>query len=529
MAVTKVSFTRRPGRAVLQRAAVAVALTAATLALPTTAHAEAPGSTVRFARHIPSAPCLPGGVTSADEKIADRLRPAMTGRRLGRAVAGRHISCARAIVGHVRSLGLGERAAVIAVTTAIAESTLNNYTVAVDHDSLGLFQQRPSTGWGRPAQLVDPRYATSAFLKAMIRKHPAGDWTSGDIGRISQRVQGSAYPGAYAPEASDAHLLVMTLWPRTGAEAPKKPQIKAAPPAAKKPTGPFHRVLSQGPSAFASSGAQDEVVTADWDGDRRADLVKVGRAGTVTGRTELQIMSGAGHFQHRLLHTGTLLGPTDARHAFSLADWNSDGRLDLVVVLKSGTTSGRTELRILDGASAFRRFLVETVTVLDPTDERHVFSLADWNGDQRLDLIVVQKSGTASGKTEVQVFDGASSFQAQLAQTYTALDTTDDRHEVAIADWNADQRLDLIVVQKSGTTTGKTEVQVVDGASHFQRFALRTSTAEGPLDDRHEVAVADWNGDGQLELLTVQKSGTASGRTEVRILGKLTGVGLPPV
>jgi hypothetical protein len=513
---------RRRGRAILQCAAAAVAITAGIPILPTTAHAGGTVTTFSSAMHTASAPCRPGGVTAADSKIANRVRAAMTGVRLGQAVSGRHISCARAIVGHVKASGLGERAAVIAVTTAITESTLNNYTVATDHDSLGLFQQRPSMGWGSPAQLVDPRYATYAFLRAMQRKHPAGDWMSGDIGRIAQRIQASAYPGAYAPEVHDAHLIVMALWPQTGdtagvqPKAVKKPKAK---PAVKKPTGPFQRMLREGTTGFGPADAQNEMFTADWNGDRYADLVTLQRTGTATGKTEVRIMSGAS-FQHLLLNTATVLGPTDARHEFSLADWNSDGRPDLVVMLKSGTASGRTELRILDGASSFQRFLLETVTVLDPTDERHVFSLADWNGDQRLDLVMVQKAGTPSSKTEVRILDGASNFQAQLAQTPTALDTTDDRHEIAIADWNGDRRPDLVVVQKSGTATGKAEVQVLDGASIFQRIAFRTSTAQGPMDDRYDSAVIDWNSDGSLELLTLQKTGTASGRPEARILGK---------
>ena len=518
MACNEVDVMRRRRR-VVQCAAIAVAITAGTLTLPANAHATQ-SATFSSAMHTAPAPCRAEGVTSADNKIAKRVRAAMTGRRLGPAVSGRHVSCARAIVGHVKASGLGERAAVIAVTTAIAESTLNNYTVATDHDSLGLFQQRPSMGWGSPAQLISPRYATYAFLRAMLRKHPAGDWMSGDIGRIAQRIQGSAHPGAYAPEVHDAHVLVMALWPNTGdTAAGKKPKVKPAPPAVKKPTGPFQRVLKEGATGFRPADAQHEAFSADWNGDRYADLVMLQRTGSVTGQTEVRIMSGAS-LQHLLLDTATVLGPTDGRHEFSFTDWNGDGRPDLVVMLKSGTASGRTELRILDGASSFQRFLLETVTVLDPTDERHVFSLADWNGDRRLDLVMVQKAGTASAKTEVRILDGASNFQAQLVQTDTALDTTDDRHEIAVANWNGDRHPDLMVVQKSGTASGKTEMQVLDGASIFQRIALRTSTAQGPMDDRYEAAVTDWNGDGSLELFTLQKSGTTSGRPEARIFGK---------
>src|SRR5690349_6800862 len=125
---------------------------------------------------IPYAPCQPDGPVSADNATAAALRPAMTGRRLGSAVTGYSISCARAIVANVQARGLNQRAAVIAVTAAIAESSLHNYTVAVDADSLGLFQQRPSMGWGQPGELTDPRYSTQAFLSAMLRKDAVDEW-----------------------------------------------------------------------------------------------------------------------------------------------------------------------------------------------------------------------------------------------------------------------------------------------------------------------------------------------------------------
>jgi hypothetical protein len=442
----------------------------------------------------------------------------MNGPRLGRSVTGQSISCARAIVRTVQIRELGQRAAVIAVTTAITESTLHNYTVAVDHDSLGLFQQRPSMGWGRPDQIADPAYATHAFLNAMIRKHPALGWLTGDIGQICQRVQGSAYPAAYAPEVHDAELVVAALWPHIAGPVAVSEKPETAPAAPKKPTGPFQRSLIAVGTGRGPTDARHDVSMADWNGDLRTDLVVVQRSDTLSGRTELYILDGASNFQRLLLHTGTALGPTDDRHAFSLADWNGDGRLDLVAVQKSGTASGRTELRVVDGASSFQRYLLETGTLLGPTDARHAFAPADWNGDGRLDLVAVQKSGTASGRTELRVLDGASNLQHYLLETTTALGPTDDRHELSVADWNGDRRPDLVIVQKSGTASRRTEVRVLDGASNFSRSLLSASTAQDPTDARHDLSVADWNGDGRLDLVVVQKEGTASGRTEARVL-----------
>jgi hypothetical protein len=77
---------------------------------------------------------------------------------------------AKAIVEATKANGLNERAAVISIATALQESklqNLGNLGGANDHDSLGLFQQRPTSGWGSPDQITNPRYATTAFQKAL--------------------------------------------------------------------------------------------------------------------------------------------------------------------------------------------------------------------------------------------------------------------------------------------------------------------------------------------------------------------------
>ncbi|WP_283137938.1 hypothetical protein, partial [Rhizohabitans arisaemae] len=188
-----------------------------TAAIPGPAGPPVPAA---MAATLASAACVPGGETSDDAAIANQLRPQMNGPRLGRSVNAYNVSCARIVTTTTRSRNLDKRAAVIAVTTAITESTLHNYTVAVDHDSLGLFQQRPSQGWGTPAQLTDPVYATNAFLNAMLRRFPNNGWMSGDIGAICQTVQVSAVPDAYAREVHDAQLLVDALWNSAPASPP---------------------------------------------------------------------------------------------------------------------------------------------------------------------------------------------------------------------------------------------------------------------------------------------------------------------
>ncbi|TBL26752.1 hypothetical protein EYA84_30925, partial [Verrucosispora sp. SN26_14.1] len=77
---------------------------------------------------------------------------------------------AKAIIAATKKAGMDERAAVIAIGTAFQESKLENLGHLGDrndHDSQGLFQQRPSSGWGTVEQITDPEYSTLAFLKGL--------------------------------------------------------------------------------------------------------------------------------------------------------------------------------------------------------------------------------------------------------------------------------------------------------------------------------------------------------------------------
>ncbi|SDS51738.1 FG-GAP repeat domain-containing protein [Actinoplanes derwentensis] len=458
------------------------------------------------------APCGPDEVTAADTAIADQVRPSMNGPRLGRAINGRGIACARAIVATVQDRGLGHRAAVIALTTAIAESTLNNHTVAYDHDSLGLFQQRPSQGWGRPDQLIDPVFATNAFLSSMLRKYPGDRWMSGDIGAICQRVQGSAFPLAYAPEAHDALLIVSRLWGT-------KTKEPAAAPSAAVPSGPFQKALVVSGAELGPLGERHELALTDWNGDGKPDLTVVKGSGTVTGKTEVRILDGASGFANLLLDSATALGPTDATHAYAFTDWNGDKKPDLVVVQRSGATAdGLTRVSVLDGASSFRRFLIPAGSVPAVTGDRHQFAVADWNGDGRPDLVITQTSGTASKKMEIQVLDGAAGFQRHLTPTLVTSEPESTDRQVIVTDFDADKRPDLAAIQKATAADGKTRLNVLDGASNLQDVLLSADTAPG-ASAHLDVLVTAWNGDRKLDLMMVQKTGTPSGRAELVVLG----------
>jgi cell wall-associated NlpC family hydrolase len=103
--------------------------------------------------------------------------------------------------------GLSPKAAIIAIATALQESTLRNLNYG-DRDSLGLFQQRPSAGWGTPAQVTDPVYASNKFYDALVA---VPGWEGLPVTVAAQRVQRSAFPDAYAKWEDEATAMVATL------------------------------------------------------------------------------------------------------------------------------------------------------------------------------------------------------------------------------------------------------------------------------------------------------------------------------
>ncbi|TDC58909.1 hypothetical protein E1258_19885 [Micromonospora sp. KC207] len=119
---------------------------------------------------------------------------------------------ARAIVEAAKDSGVGKRGAVIGVATSLQESKLYNLGhlgAYNDHDSQGLFQQRPSSGWGSPDQITDPEYASKAFFGALKN---IGGWQDLPLTAAAQTVQVSAYPYAYAQWEEQAADIVARLW-----------------------------------------------------------------------------------------------------------------------------------------------------------------------------------------------------------------------------------------------------------------------------------------------------------------------------
>ncbi|HEX6450659.1 MAG TPA: hypothetical protein VF060_14505 [Trebonia sp.] len=145
------------------------------------------------------------GASRADAGLCP-ARPAgvsATGATIdGQPLSGAQIGNARLIYDVAAGMRLPGRAAVIGIATAMQESRLENIPYGTA-DSLGLFQQRPSYGWGTPAEIMRPGSAATAFYDRLLQ---VPGWRALPLTVAAQDVQRSAYPDAYAqwePLATD--------------------------------------------------------------------------------------------------------------------------------------------------------------------------------------------------------------------------------------------------------------------------------------------------------------------------------------
>ncbi|WP_445068674.1 hypothetical protein [Streptomyces sp. SAS_281] len=168
--------------------------------------------------------------------------------------------------------GMPERAVTIALATALQESALHNLDHG-DRDSLGLFQQRPSQGWGTARQVMDPVYAAGKFYQHLAE---VPGYSRLPLTEAAQRVQRSGFPQAYAKHEPDAAVLAAALTGRTPAA------LDCEPPRTTAGTGDATKVRAAlvdtfgrgvlpagtGTAGPSSSGALTVPVRADRRADR---------------------------------------------------------------------------------------------------------------------------------------------------------------------------------------------------------------------------------------------------------------------
>ncbi|MEU4509151.1 VCBS repeat-containing protein, partial [Nonomuraea wenchangensis] len=361
-------------------AAVITALGLSATAYP--AMAAEPEPTVSITAAYQLAACDPNGTTSADAALATQLNSTLKAKMRGYMSAYR-VSCARMVVKAVRDRGLATRAAVIAIATTIVESSIQNISEEVDHDSLGLFQQRAS--WGTRTQRLNPTWATNAFLDKMIRLYPGDSWKTAPVGEVCQAVQVSDYPDRYQGQAADAQIIVDAL---------AKPDFsgdgKADVIARNASTKDLHLYLGNGSGGFKAGtgdaignnwGAFDKIFSpGDFSGDGKADVIA---RNSSTKDLHLYLGNGSGGFK---AGTGDVIGNNWGAFdvIFSPGDFSGDGKADVIV--RNASTKD-LHLYLGNGSGGFKAGTGDAIGnnwgAFDV-----IFSPGDFSGDGKADVIV---------------------------------------------------------------------------------------------------------------------------------------------
>jgi len=280
---------------------------------------------------------------------------------------------------------------------------------------------------------------------------------------------------------------------------------------------PFDEIILDTGTELRENGNAFDFAVADWDGDALPDLVAIKRSNTATRSTEVHILSGRSGFKEFILRTKTALSVADAGYDYTVTDWDGDARPDLVAVQSVGTDSRRTELYILSGSSEFKEFLLRTKTAL-PETTNFDFTMAERDRQAPRDLVAIKRSNTATRSTEVHILSAGSGYQEVILETGTPL-PNGFSIEFAMPDWDHDGQPDLAAIQRNRTESRRTEVQILSGSSLFQKFSLEpTGTALPETAGNYEFAMADWDRDGQPDLFAIQRNDTVTRSNRVRIL-----------
>lgn len=203
--------------------------------------------------------------------------------------------------------------------------------------------------------------------------------------------------------------------------------------------------------------------------------------------------------------------------SFALADANNDGLLDLYAIGAANTTSGRAELHILNGATSFRSFLSHASLSLPTGNSNWSFVVGDANGDGTPDVYAINATSTNSGKAEVHVIDGSKSFGVFLGHYGIDLPASStSTWRFALADANGDGHPDLYVIGLGANA--QASIRIYDGFDSYQSL-LTASPIVLPLTygTNWRFALADANGDGKPDLYAIDTNGGTTGAPTLRI------------
>ncbi len=247
------------------------------------------------------------------------------------------------------------------------------------------------------------------------------------------------------------------------------------------------------------------------------DLFGIMKSATPSGTVEMHKAIGSGGLQQWGLHTGSAFAPAATGWEFEAADYDRDGTLDIVGIKKANTGTGKTEIHVARASNSYGSITDSRGTVFPLTNGDWDFKMADWDRDNKLDLIGIKKYNTTYGGVEIHVASGASNYSQYIYQVSSAFGQVASGWEFKIADFDFDTKLDLVGFKKANTGTGSTEIHVARASNNFGSITDSRGSAFPLATNNWQFEVYDYNNDRVMDIVGILKTNTGSGRTEVHL------------
>ena len=324
--------------------------------------------------------------------------------------------------------------------------------------------------WGHVA-VVD---ANSGGLLTVVEENasPSGynTYTISASGFIAPTAYGYYVEGFLHPKADD-----IGLGPITGA-----------------PSGGENPGVGGGPSSGGNAGTGLPLSHGV------SDLYAIGESDA--GHSDLYTLDGASNYQTFGAQTSIPLGLTTSGWAFAVGDYNGDGVPDLYAIGESD--AGHSDLYVLDGASDYQKFDLETALPLGVTTSGWAFAVGDYNSSGPPDLYAVGESD--AGHSDLYVLDGATNYQTFAVETGLPLGVTTSGWAFAVGDYNSTGPPDLYAVGESDA--GHSDLYALSGSTNYRTFDVQTSIPLGVTTSGWAFAVGDYNSTGPPDLYAVGES-----------------------
>ncbi|KAI0452670.1 hypothetical protein F5B21DRAFT_526661 [Xylaria acuta] len=271
------------------------------------------------------------------------------------------------------------------------------------------------------------------------------------------------------------------------------------------------RILDTGSTFGQENNGVWQLIDGTNDGVPDLAYIKTSRTGT--NSVEVHIASSSSNFQTRIFEAGTTFAEENDGTWLLVRSKNS-ALPDLVFIKTSNTPSGRVEVHIASGASNYRTRTQETATVF-ANENNGVWSLYDYDGDGVLDLVYIKTQNTGSGRVEVHVASGASTYSRFILQTATTF-APENNGFWALAPYSSPGAADLVYIKDASRGTGQVEVHVASKSSGYQARIFEAGSAFAQ-EANGVWSLIDYNRDGVLDLSYIKYQNAGTGTVEVHV------------